>query len=152
MRFLCDEMLKGLGRWLRAAGHDTAIVADSTRDGTLIEIAQAEDRLLLTCDRELAAREELQDRVLTLRADGLDTAALELKARLGLEWLHAPFTRCLRDNAVLIDADPSDLKRVPAPARAGTGPFRTCPACARVYWPGSHVRRMRRRLERWQAG
>ncbi|NIO40077.1 MAG: hypothetical protein GTO41_07735, partial [Burkholderiales bacterium] len=23
MRFLCDEMLKGLARWLRAAGYDT---------------------------------------------------------------------------------------------------------------------------------
>jgi H+/gluconate symporter-like permease len=25
VRFLCDEMLKGLGRWLRAAGYVTAI-------------------------------------------------------------------------------------------------------------------------------
>jgi uncharacterized protein with PIN domain len=24
---LCDEMLKGLGRWLRAAGYDTVIAA-----------------------------------------------------------------------------------------------------------------------------
>jgi hypothetical protein len=24
-RFLCDEMLHGLGRWLRAAGYDTVI-------------------------------------------------------------------------------------------------------------------------------
>jgi hypothetical protein len=24
-RFLCDEMLRGLGRWLRAAGYDTVI-------------------------------------------------------------------------------------------------------------------------------
>ena len=26
-RFLCDEMLKGVGRWLRAAGYDTVIAA-----------------------------------------------------------------------------------------------------------------------------
>jgi uncharacterized protein len=25
LRFLCDEMLRGLGRWLRAAGYDTVI-------------------------------------------------------------------------------------------------------------------------------
>jgi uncharacterized protein with PIN domain len=152
MRFLCDEMLKGLGRWLRAAGHDTAIVDDGIADRALIEITRAEDRLLLTCDRELATRPELEDRVLAVPPTGLDAAALELSERLGLEWLHAPFTRCLRDNAVLTRTDPSDLERIPAQARAGPGPFMVCPACARVYWPGSHVQRMRRRLERWQAG
>ena len=152
MRFLCDEMLKGLGRWLRAAGHDTAIVDDGIADRTLIQIARTEDRLLLTCDRELAARPELEGRVLAVRPEGLDAAALELRARLGLEWLYAPFTRCLRDNAVLRSAEPRDLERIPPPARAGAGPFMVCPACARVYWPGSHVQRMRRRLERWQAG
>jgi uncharacterized protein with PIN domain len=25
LRLLCDEMLKGIGRWLRAAGYDVAI-------------------------------------------------------------------------------------------------------------------------------
>ena len=25
MKFLCDEMLKGLGRWLRVAGYDTVM-------------------------------------------------------------------------------------------------------------------------------
>lgn len=152
MRFLCDEMLKGLGRWLRAAGYDTAIVEDGLADRALIERTLVEDRLLLTCDRELAGRPELGDRVLVLRPEGIDVAAREMKARLGIEWLHAPFTRCLRDNAVLRRADPGDLDRIPAPARAGAGPFTVCPACGRIYWPGSHVHRMRRRLERWQAG
>jgi hypothetical protein len=27
LRFLCDEMLRGLGRWPRAAGYDTVIAA-----------------------------------------------------------------------------------------------------------------------------
>lgn len=152
MRLLCDEMLKGLGRWLRAAGHDTAIMGGGVRDRTLIEIAWAEDRLLLTCDRELAARPELEGRVLALRPDGLDAAAAAIRRDLGVDWLHAPFSRCLRDNAVLGHAGPGDLERIPVPARAGPGPFMICPACARVYWPGSHVRRMRQRLERWQAG
>ncbi|MGH6943501.1 MAG: Mut7-C RNAse domain-containing protein [Geminicoccaceae bacterium] len=26
-----------------------------------------------------------------------------------------------------------------------------CPVCRRVYWPGSHARRMKARLERWKA-
>jgi cobalamin biosynthesis Mg chelatase CobN len=43
VRLLCDEMLKGIGRWLRAAGYDTAIAASSTSDDDLLAQARAED-------------------------------------------------------------------------------------------------------------
>jgi uncharacterized protein len=150
MRLLCDEMLHGLGRWLRAAGYDTAIVAGGGDDRALIEAARAEDRLLLTCDRALGARRELEGRVVVLPPAGLDAAAGGLRAALGLDWMHAPFTRCLIDNTQLAAASPPELARLPEPARQGPGPFRVCPTCARLYWPGSHVRRMAARLARWQ--
>lgn len=150
MKLLCDEMLQGLGRWLRAAGHDTAVVSGGLDDRRLIGLVHSQQRVLLTCDRALADRPELAQRVVVLGPDGLDAAARELRHRLGLDWLHAPFTRCLIDNAPLRPAAPADLANVPPPAREGPGPIMTCPACARVYWPGSHVRRMQARLERWQ--
>jgi uncharacterized protein len=56
LRLLCDEMLKGIGRWLRAAGYDAAIADESARDDELLARAGAENRVLLTCDRRLAAR------------------------------------------------------------------------------------------------
>ena len=68
-----------------------------------------------------------------------------------MDWLHAPFTRCLVDNTLLKPAGEADLLRIPDESRALPGPFRVCPRCGRVYWPGSHVRRMRRQLERWRA-
>jgi len=33
-----------------------------------------------------------------------------------------------------------------SPARALSGPVRRCPTCVRLYWAGSHVRRMERVL------
>lgn len=36
LRLLCDEMLKGIGRWLRAAGYDTAIAQDGVADEDLL--------------------------------------------------------------------------------------------------------------------
>jgi uncharacterized protein len=152
MRLLCDEMLHGLGRWLRAAGYDTAIVAGALTDGAVIEAALAQERLLLTCDRDLGARRELEGRVVVLPPAGLDAAAGALGSRLRLDWLRAPFTRCLLDNTPLVPASASDLARVPGPARDGEGPFRACPTCERVYWPGSHVRRMAAPLARWNGG
>ena len=54
-RFLCDEMLRGLGRWLRAAGYDTVIAGGGIPDRALAARCAEEDRVLLTKDRQLAA-------------------------------------------------------------------------------------------------
>ncbi|MHA1154355.1 MAG: Mut7-C RNAse domain-containing protein, partial [Alphaproteobacteria bacterium] len=89
--------------------------------------------------------------VLVLPAEGLDAGARRLSANLGLDWLYAPFTRCLLDNTVLRPASARERRALPAKARGLDGPVTACPDCARLYWPGSHVRRMRARLEAWQA-
>lgn len=151
MRLLCDEMLKGVGRWLRAAGYDVAIVEDGARDDDLLARAAAEHRLLLTCDRRLAGRAAPDATVIVLRTERFEGAARELRERLGIDWLHAPFTRCLLDNAPLIPAHEDTIAGLPATVRQGDGPIMRCPQCDRVYWPGSHVRRMLAKLTRAQA-
>jgi uncharacterized protein len=151
MRLLCDEMLKGVGRWLRAAGYDVAIVDDGTHDNDLLARAAAERRVLLTCDRRLAGRVGPDAMVVVLGTESFDGAARELHEQLGVDWLHAPFTRCLRDNARLIPASEEAVAELPASARRGDGPIMRCPECSRVYWPGSHVRRMLAKLARAQA-
>jgi uncharacterized protein with PIN domain len=37
---------------------------------------------------------------------------------------------------------------VPENSRSVVGPVRRCPSCLRVYWHGSHTRRMRAAIER----
>src|SRR5918996_1833690 len=143
-------MLTGLGRWLRAAGYDTAIAASGASDDDLLAQAHAEGRVLLTCDRRLAAQCAPGAAVL-LRREGLDHAAAELRERLHIDWLRAPFSRCLRDNAPLMPANEETIAELPATAHQGDGPVMRCPQCNRVYWPGSHVRRMLTKLTRAQA-
>lgn len=150
-KLLCDEMLTSLGRWLRAAGHDTAIAGRGHDDGALVAWAAAEGRLLVTRDRAIAERRAPAAEVVVLAENGLEANAVELARRLDLDWLAAPFTRCLVDNAPLRPAEAGERRAVPAEARRLGGPLNACPACGRLYWPGSHVRRMRARLERWQA-
>jgi uncharacterized protein len=151
MKLLCDEMLYGLGRSLRAAGYDTAIAAPGLPDVVLLDQAELEDRIVLTCDRSLAAGARSGQRVIVLATARLEPAAAELRGRLGIDWLHRPFTRCLIDNSPLRAASDAEVRALPPETRDGTGPFTTCPGCGRVFWPGSHVRRMQTRLERWQA-
>lgn len=150
MRFLCDEMLKGIGRWLRAAGYDTLIAEGGLPDRVLSERCAAEGRILLTRDRQLAAAAQRLARVVTIAADGVDATAAALRNTLGIDWQHAPFTRCLVDNRPLEPAPPVMAMQVPARSRAAGGPLRLCPGCRRLYWPGGHVRRMQQRLLQWQ--
>jgi len=150
VRLLCDEMLRRLGRWLRAAGYDTVIAEDALSDRLLVDRAATEDRVLLTKDRHLAAVAAGGVRVVLLAGDRTDDNAQALTVALGIDWQHAPFTRCLVDNTPLEPAPAGSASRVPMTSRTAGGPLRICPACGRLYWPGGHVRRMQQRLAAWQ--
>jgi uncharacterized protein with PIN domain len=146
MRFLCDEMLLRLARLLRAAGYDTYLAHDGQRDAELLEIARTENRVLVTRDKRLAAA--AHPRSVLVEGRGAYAEAERLTARIPIDWRRMPFSRCLIDNTPLRDADPADLAQLPEPAAARPGPFRACPTCGRVYWPGSHVKRLDERLGR----
>lgn len=149
-RFLCDEMLARLGRWLRAAGYDTAIAEDGQPDRQLIEQAVHEHRILLTRDRKLAEFRHASECVAIITADRLDPQVRELGQMHPINWLLAPFSRCLVCNAPLVSADPARLAEVPPFSREHATVLLTCSGCGRLFWDGSHVRRMRKRLAGWQ--
>ena len=102
--------------------------------------------MLVTRDRRLAG--EAHPRGVLVQGRGAYAEAEHLAAALPIDWRLAPFTRCIVDNAPLRHADAADIARMPPEARERPGPFRACPACGRVYWPGSHVRRLSERLDR----
>jgi uncharacterized protein len=144
MRFLCDEMLVRLARLLRAAGYDTYLAAAGEKDEALIKVARNEGRILLTKDKRLAAAFEES---VIIKGWHVEAEARCLTEAVVMDWDFAPFTRCVMDNAPLRDATLEEIERMPRKAQALGGPFCACPACGRLYWPGSHVRRMDARLQ-----
>lgn len=147
-RFLADAMLGRLARWLRAVGYDTRYDA-TLADPVLVRLAAAEDRILLTRDRHLL-RERRPARALEIRRDVPLEQLREVADALALAPPAELFTRCLVCNAVLSAPLPEEeARRVVPPAAVGLpGAVRRCPGCGRVYWLGSHARRMRAALER----
>jgi uncharacterized protein with PIN domain len=142
----------GPARALAAGGgYDTAIAEGGMPDATLIARSAAEARILVTRDRDLAAAAEVSVPVVRLAETDLAAQARALRIALGIDWQHAPFTRCLVDNAPLAPALPEMAEQVPPSSRAAGGPLRTCPKCGRLYWPGGHVHRMLARLAEWNA-
>lgn len=150
MRLLCDEMLAGLVRWLRAAGHDAALVPAGAGDAAVLNQALSEERMILTQDKRLA--EAAGEEAFLLPVDGLAEQAAALREGLGLDWQMAPFTRCVVDNTPLRAATAEEAEAVPPAARAVPGPVTTCERCERLYWPGSHHRRMAARLSSFASG
>lgn len=147
---MCDEMLAGLNRWLRAAGYDSLLVNAGADDATVLATACEDERRLLTRDTRLAHAAGA-DVAMLLKGQSLDEQALEVAPQLDVDWTAAPFTRCLVANHLLRAATEDQRLGVPDLARHLPGPFLACPACNRIYWPGSHVRRMMTRLRRWRA-
>lgn len=146
--FLTDEMLAGLARWLRAAGYDTARAPLGATDGALVALAAAQSRLLITRDRAILERKAAFGKVVMLEGTGLDAWAGEMAAKAGVDWLRAPFTRCLLCNGELTPAPAEVAPELPAGADV-LGPVRWCASCRKSYWRGGHVRRMEARLARW---
>jgi uncharacterized protein with PIN domain len=144
MRFLCDEMLARLARLLRAAGYDTDLSVGGERDSEILARARDEARVLVTRDRRLA--DKAGPGAVLLADETAAAQAQALSRMLPIDWGFAPFTRCVIDNAPLREATAEEVARMPVDSRERPGPFRACPACGRLYWPGSHVRRMAARL------
>jgi uncharacterized protein with PIN domain len=150
-RFVCDVMLARLARYLRAAGYDTLIAEPQARVAELVRRAVEENRWLVTMDRQILEHRLGRGRVRLLPRGTVQEQAQWLAADLQLDWLMQPFSRCLVDNSLLVPATFERVMLVPDFVSGTATDFMACPECGRVYWAGSHHRRMRATLSSWQA-
>jgi Uncharacterized conserved protein len=147
-RFVADGHLGKLTRRLRLLGLDVAYRPDAA-DAELVATSVAEERALLTRDRRL-----LMHRAVThgyyLRSQNPEEQAHEIVRRFDLSNSFAPFTRCIRCNAMLLIARKSDvLPQLEPLTKKYYEEFRRCPACGRVYWPGSHFPKLVKHVRRF---
>src|SRR5256886_11158397 len=143
MKLLCDHMLGSLARWLRFMGYDTAY-PEPGPDRTLVERVRAEDRILLTRTRNLAAG---VTGAVQIRSDILEDQIREVASALPLR-LVDPLSRCSLCNEILLSARLEDVKEfVPEGVRSRHRVFWRCPSCGRVYWRGTPWGKMNARLK-----
>ena len=148
-RWVADEMLGRLARYLRFVGCDT-VYGRGLPDDELIALAQREGRVLLTRDRPLSLR--------TSSAFLIESPILEEQWRaVRAAWPQVPkapsFSRCTLCNGVLVTRprargeveDPG----LPPAVRRGEAPLYACETCGHLYWDGSHTSKVRERLSSW---
>ncbi|MGQ9922247.1 MAG: Mut7-C RNAse domain-containing protein [Desulfobacca sp.] len=147
MKFYVDQSLGKLIKWLRLLGFDTHPVQLHPRGSTQLPPRQPEV-YFLTQQTSWPARERRPD-LLILTSQDPEEQLAEICQRLQLApetWL--PLQRCSTCNLPLQPLPPDRLEgRVPDYIAASHQQFLECPRCQRVFWEGSHQRRIRRRLE-----
>jgi uncharacterized protein with PIN domain len=154
-QFAADAMLGKLTRWLRILGYDTWYEPDA-EDGRLVRTAVWEERYLLTRDRRIPEEWRIEG-CLILEPDDLFEQLRLVASRFGLfagaGSAAGVFSRCPACNALLAEARRDDLEnRVPERVLEAVERFSRCPGCDKVYWEGSHTRRIRRRLAELRGG
>lgn len=146
VRFILDAHLGRLAAYLRMLGFDT-LYRNDYGDEELARLSGNEHRILLTRDRGLLKRSAVTHGYCVREAHARRQLA-EVAERFDLAGCAAPFTRCLVCNERLRQVPKESVAdRIPPVSRAHYHDIRECPRCRRVFWDGSHYRRMQRIVE-----
>jgi uncharacterized protein len=142
IRFVADAHLGGLAHLLRLAGFDT-LYDNHYADEAIEALASSEARIVLTRDRELLKRRTISHGCY-VRALKPQIQLREVFDRLDLARSVRPFRLCLTCNAPLRRIEKSEIAaRVPEGVFERQALFVTCDVCNRIFWEGSHWKRMR---------
>ena len=134
-RLLLDVMLGKLATYLRMCGYDTLYAQEEgvEADDAIARLARAEDRTLLTRDRELAAR---TDGAILLETQEIDEQLRELAVCGFTIELPTEPRRCSHCNG-RVEGLTEDQSR-PDYAPDGIDEIWQCQDCQQHFWKGSH--------------
>ena len=141
LKFVVDVNLGKLARKLRLLGFDVAY--DNNRaDHEIIQLAVKEKRVILTRDVGL-----LKHRQVThgywVRSTEPFKQTVEVVCKYDLFNEIQPFSRCMECNEKLESVKKEEiLSLLPPKTRQHFDKFYRCPGCGKIYWRGSHYRKM----------
>jgi len=151
-RFIADQNVGKLARWLRMMGYDTRFF-DGEDDSEMVAIAVAESRVILTRDRQIARRRlvssgRLKVCLFDTSEPGEQIRQLIKDYKLKIDF--KPFSLCIECNRALEPRTREQVEdSVPPYIFKTKRSYMECPACHRIYWRGSHYQGMCRRLKEW---
>ncbi|MFC5269797.1 Mut7-C RNAse domain-containing protein [Adhaeribacter terreus] len=149
IRFVLDVHLGKLAKALRMLGFDT-VYRNDLDDKTIAELAQNENRIVLTRDVNLLKMKAINWGY-WLRSQFLEEQLAEVIQYFKLQNKFAPFTRCLECNGLIHEVRKEDVLGVlPPNTRKYFSEFYQCESCRKVYWKGSHYERMQQFIDNFQ--
>jgi len=139
--FILDAHLGKLAKYLRMLGFDS-LYRDDFKDDEIIEIAARENRIILTRDKVLLKSKQITHGYY-IRTTDKHNQLREVVKKFDLYSQFKSFTRCMTCNAELIPKKKEEIRHMVQPEILQIfNEFFLCPACKKVYWKGSHFKRM----------
>ena len=142
VRFLLDNHLGRLARYLRLLGFDTLYFNNRYDDAQLAQMAEERNCILLSRDRGLLKRSQVVYGF-WLRSKEPEEQLRAVLHRYGLGDEIRPWRRCLRCNGTLQAVDKEKiLQRLEPKTRLHYDEFHICGECEQIYWKGSHFEKL----------
>ncbi|RME17403.1 MAG: hypothetical protein D6797_02595 [Bdellovibrio sp.] len=148
MRFLVDEMLFDVAKYLRFMGYGVEVMRSGTPDKEILARTEEDGLVLITADKELykIAKKNGDGTIfLDIRKSLEEKLAIVIKkANLYLDFERS---RCPKCGGELHYIDSKDVN-VPEFIKKTHKKVQECLSCKHVYWKGSHWEAMVKRVER----
>ena len=147
-RFLCDPSLEGLARWLRAAGYE-AILDPTVPGHRLADEALGRGLTLLTTETEVLRRRIVADgSVVVVWVPSALTMKEQLRMVMGDLGLGLRDARCMACGGELVPTPKEAvLPRIPPRTARWLDEYFACAGCERLFWRGTHWKRIAHTLE-----
>ncbi|MEM3408425.1 MAG: Mut7-C RNAse domain-containing protein [Candidatus Micrarchaeia archaeon] len=164
-KFLVDIMLIKLGRWLRILGYDCKIPKDNEiSDEDLLDIAEKENRTLITMDKSLSER-KTKIGIIHIPSE-FNSVKAQLEFLIKKKYIANPMTegnieekvessvRCSKCGSILFEITKEELndsykKKIEKNKRedidralSSYNLFWICKDCHQIYWKGSHWKKI----------
>lgn len=146
MKFIADENVGKLCKWLRILGYDVSYYSPID-DAELIRKAAYENRVILTRDSGIP-KWNMAKNCLLLESSSPIEQLKQVVEHFNLSVSKKLiFTRCIECNVPVVDVSKSDVKsKIPPFVYKTHEKFVQCPSCEKVYWAGSHYDNVLKRL------
>ena len=148
-RFLVDSMLGKLAKWLRLLGYDT--IYTDIKEPNKLKAFLEKDYIFLTRQHKwIHYRIFKHQPIYLVNANEPKTQLAEVIKRFKLEFSPRRFcSRCVICNVPLIEKEKEEVEiYLPEYISHTFSYFKVCPRCKRVYWAGSHQKRMQEFLKK----
>jgi len=144
MKFIVDCMHGKLARKMRIYGYDT-VYENDLEDDEILNRAQREKRILLTSDEDLIQRAYSKNiSVIRISLDNDLSRMTKIFKVLKVKPILRPKdSRCPHCNSAIKKIDKSEAKGVPDKILKRKRTFYKCFNCGKIYWYGSHWKKIR---------
>ncbi len=140
-KFLVDRMLGQTAKWLRLLGID-AEYAPKGEDEKLLKMADEEDRIIITRDKELGREKN----VILVEKEPAEVLVKKIIERCEVEL--EPLSRCSKCNGVVEKVDEGEVEgEVPENVFELNEEFWYCERCDQYYWKGSHWEKIMEQID-----